>query len=555
MKTSKQLTAIDLYSGIGGWTLGLAMSGIPSLLSFDFWEPANETHRANFPSARVLNRNIRELDFEELPEPGSVDILVGSPPCTQFSFSNRGGNGDLDDGLLDIRKFLEIVEYLRPRFWAMENVPRVAEILGLELRPTGRLHRFAPLFTGVEVLSASAFGLPQNRDRMIAGHLPFDLLYQYSVKCKRRTLGDVLEALAGDPVVDPIYGSSIARDQVSEMETEPCLTSEELRMNKDAKLFHPVYNCMAFPDEPDRPSRTVTATCTRVSRESIVISDPLNAGQFRRLTIRERACLQGFPITYQFYGRSASAKMKMIGNAIPPVLTYFIAEAMKGTTPGELRLPEFVDYMHPMPSSRPARTLPKPARYQYPVARRFRGAIPNLRFGSGVGFDLSNAWEDSEPVWRVSFFYGTSKAIMSIVPDAVLVERLIRMDLLDCCAANINAVLSSVRGRYDGRRPDELQGTWNHSSSGMHPFQVLDELGQAAKQIELALRAVDDSSVSSCVLAEISLNGPGPGAMATGGAGKIIRCARWILSGLLVGGTFNSTTISRSSALAHRRFF
>src|SRR3546814_4586174 len=72
---------------------------------------------------------------------------------------------------------------------------------------------------------------------------------------------------------------------------------------------------MPFPDPLDRTVRTITATCTRVSRESIIIEQPNTRDSFRRLSIRERATLQGFPITFQFYGASHGQKLRMVGNA------------------------------------------------------------------------------------------------------------------------------------------------------------------------------------------------------------------------------------------------
>ena len=64
-------------------------------------------------------------------------------------------------------------------------------------------------------------------------------------------------------MVDPHWGISLRHDQMTEMEPELPLNGEQLRMNREAKRFHPVYNDMPFPDSLDRPSRTVTATCTR----------------------------------------------------------------------------------------------------------------------------------------------------------------------------------------------------------------------------------------------------------------------------------------------------
>lgn len=93
-----KLRAIDLYSGVGGWSLGLRLAGIDIVASYERWGPANETNfKNNAHQAQTVD--IRRLSFDDLPD--DIDIVVGSPPCTQFSFSNRGGSGNLDDGLED----------------------------------------------------------------------------------------------------------------------------------------------------------------------------------------------------------------------------------------------------------------------------------------------------------------------------------------------------------------------------------------------------------------------------------------------------------------------
>src|SRR5439155_13311964 len=108
---------------------------------------------------------------------------------------------------------------------------------------------------------------------MLAGNFDPQLLESYRGVLPKRTLGSVISALSSSPVLDPIYGMTLDRIDLTGDEREPVLTEEETRMNREAKRFHPVYNRMSFPDDFNRPSRTVTATCTRVSRESIVIPE------------------------------------------------------------------------------------------------------------------------------------------------------------------------------------------------------------------------------------------------------------------------------------------
>ena len=103
----KKLKAIDLYSGIGGWSLGLRLNDIEVLHSYEWWNQAVDTANKNLGKKEEV-QNIREMDFSKLKDK-KIDIVVGSPPCTQFSYSNRGGSGDISDGIIDLYKFFECV--------------------------------------------------------------------------------------------------------------------------------------------------------------------------------------------------------------------------------------------------------------------------------------------------------------------------------------------------------------------------------------------------------------------------------------------------------------
>src|SRR6185312_10956667 len=150
----RRLRAIDLYSGVGGWSLGLALAGIDVVASYEWWAPANNTNNAN-NGHKTFEVDIRKLPLASLPK--SIDLVVGSPPCTQFSFSNRGGKGNVADGLKDVETFLEVVDYLRPKAWAMENVPRVSKILAAAFQKGGVFERFKHLKPQILVVDMSEY--------------------------------------------------------------------------------------------------------------------------------------------------------------------------------------------------------------------------------------------------------------------------------------------------------------------------------------------------------------------------------------------------------------
>lgn len=534
------MRAIDLYAGIGGWSLGLRLAGIEVVASFEWWQPAIDTHNGNH-GGMLTPVDIRKLQLSDLPS--NIDLVVGSPPCTEFSYANRGGRGDIAEGLKDLVKFLEVVDHLKPRYWALENVPRVAEVLNTGFKtPDHPLYRFKHLKAEVHVIDFSEYGAAQARKRCIAGNIPFDLVSAYRQRLLAPTLGDVVGAFEGvQQVVDPIWAVSLPARMVTETEAEVPLNGEELRMNRESKQYHPVYNNMAFPDPLDQPSRTVTATCTRVSRESIVIADPKVSGAFRRLTVRERASLQGFPITYQFYARSFAEKAKMVGNAIPPTFTYLVAHAAQGTKPN--CLPTFAE-------AGSALTLPAKAATvtpldtegrSYPATRSFRAALPGLRFKSGMRFDLSNETSGQNVEWRVRFFFGQSKDVQQVELDGSIQRELRRAPLVGAVLAELRGELMKAERQLSSTDPEAMQASWTRRANGIGPFELTDLLGGLAEQLFGSLEEAASEAVREYVTAyvvKVAEETVDSGKLA--GQQKLERYALRILSGFVIADWFNT---------------
>ena len=473
------LNAVDLYCGIGGWSLGLTLAGVNVIEGFDRLPAAIDTYAKNLahPARRC---DIRHMDASTLPT--NIDIVVGSPPCTEFSYSNRGGSGDLAEGMSDLKAFLSVVKHVKPRYWAMENVPRVAGILRRAFGPHGELAEFSDLVDHIEIVDFSHFGLPQRRRRCIAGRFPYQLLMSYTNSIATRSLGDVLDAFQSSGFSDFLFGEHVPYDLLSDHVVENSLTDEEVRLNLEAKTRHPIYNEMRFPDEVERPARTVTATCTKVSRESIVIQTPGQHGRYRRLTVRERACLQGFPARFGVFSNSYSSKIRLVGNALPPLFSYYVGAAMLGVETVRLRHPSECA-LPPLSVQIPPTTTPKAARHSYPLTRRFRVAIPELRFKSGIRFQLSNRFIDGNPEWYVDFRFGNPKDIrvLDLTDELWLPLKATRLGVR--VSTTLDDVGQTLKAWLDNDDPHGvLQRVWSHKASGVGPFEVVDELGQLAEQ-------------------------------------------------------------------------
>ncbi|WP_051473092.1 DNA cytosine methyltransferase [Aminobacter sp. J41] len=524
------MRAIDLYAGVGGWSLGLNLADISVVASYERWRPAIATNRRN-NQHDVVEADIRTMPLDALPR--DIDLVVGSPPCTQFSYANRGGSGDIEDGLKDIARFLEIVEYLRPKWWVMENVPRVVSIVEKELKEGGCLERFRHLEPRSEVFRLEEFGIPQRRRRCLIGNINFDLLHSYTRQQPSLALGEVLRALGGETVVDPLYGFSRHRSQVSDHELERPLSEEELRINRSSKELHPVYNRMPFPEPLDKPVRTITAVCTRVSRESIIVDG--GAG-FRRLSVRERASLQGFPIDYEFEGVNYAQKARLVGNAIPPVFTYLVGQAAKGVLSTKVMPLRKAYHPRQIAQSRPMSTKPiETVARRFPPTRTFRFAIPALHFKSGVRFELHNRAEQSTIQWAVDLWFGPSKSISRLRPDRHLAGRLggafLRAGL---CLSHRVMELERFLASVDFVR---LQDVWAHQGpGGTRPFDLLDGLDYAASKLATDLNPYEELS---CRLVASEVDYAFAETGSPRGAAKLLKNATKVAAGMLVSGVFN----------------
>lgn len=152
------IQVIDLFCGGGGFTQGAINAGSQVVLAVDCWQPALDIHEANnpdVPTAKIeLGGSIIEtaIVLRRSLTSGSHFHLHGSPPCQNIS---NASNGDPEEGMVLVRWFLDLVEYMQPDSWSMENVVPMAK----------RLPKGIPYVK----LNSADFGVPQTRNRIFAG--------------------------------------------------------------------------------------------------------------------------------------------------------------------------------------------------------------------------------------------------------------------------------------------------------------------------------------------------------------------------------------------------
>lgn len=158
-----RLTVVDLFCGSGGLSAGFVDSGLEVVAAYDSWTSAVKTYRRN------LNEHAFEFDLTDtdkaIAEIKQIDpnVVAGGPPCQDFSSAGKRIEGKRAN-LTNV--FGTIVAECKPKFFLMENVPRVR--LSRAYQRTIALLQSAGYDVAETVLNASYCGVPQARKRFFA---------------------------------------------------------------------------------------------------------------------------------------------------------------------------------------------------------------------------------------------------------------------------------------------------------------------------------------------------------------------------------------------------
>lgn len=319
-------TAIDLFSGCGGLTLGLKLAGFKVRAAIEKDALAVKTYKANHSDVVVCHDDILDVKAASLRkrlklEVGELDLLAGCPPCQGFS-ALRTRNGarqkrDKRNGL--ITEMMRFARAFRPKAIMMENVPGLAEHwsfkkLCRDLRSLGYRVEW-------DVKDARHYGVPQRRKRLIlvAGR-GFDVPLakeSNNIKTVWKAIGDLkapgrsrdklqnLPENRSEKILNLIR--AIPKDGGSRTDLPK---SRQLACHKRTDGFNDVYGRMAWHE----PAPTITGGCFNPSKGRF-----LHPAENRAITLREAAVLQSFPRRYRFpTDKSKESVALMIGNALPP---------------------------------------------------------------------------------------------------------------------------------------------------------------------------------------------------------------------------------------------
>jgi len=337
----EQLTAVDLFAGGGGLTVGLKRAGFRVLAAVEIEPNAFATYKANHPEVRAFRQDIRTVDGKsmlDLSPTGTVDLLVGCPPCQGFSsLTSKVRRSDPRNDL--VLEMSRLIREIRPRMVMVENVPGLVDKGKSYFQGLLRSLSESGYEFDYDVLQVADYGVPQSRRRLVliaarkgmavefpdptharirtTGRRPWRTVRSVIGRMRRSVLTlQEARALGGPQAFNWHIVRSMAPQNTRRLlRAQPgrSWTKIPKRLRPDCHQdrragFSNVYGRMLWSEV----SPTITGGCTTLSKGRFGHPE-----QNRTISVREAALLQTFPMDYIFDTPFMDYACDIIGNALP----------------------------------------------------------------------------------------------------------------------------------------------------------------------------------------------------------------------------------------------
>lgn len=366
------LTAVDLFSGAGGFSEGLAQAGVKTLLAQELHPQPALTHVFNHPGAVGLVGDIRKLTpalisslLRKHHGCDSVDLVVGGPPCQGFSTAGKKNKDDPRNTLFD--NYCDIIAHLKPRALVLENVPGFKKMYSGQMykAAVARLEELGYEVTD-RILNAVDYGVPQRRKRFVLVGVRADIglkfkwpdathsnpeeisgIDLFSAALQRHV--SIEDALSDIAFLEPgleahSHQTPASTPYQEERRSSPLLFNHLATKHRDKavetfKLIGEGETINSVPAESKSAKKTMARLNRRhISNTVLALPDDLIHYCHNRIpTVREMARLQSFDDDYVFIGKRTSGFVErkhdvpqytQVGNAVPPLMARAIGKAL-----------------------------------------------------------------------------------------------------------------------------------------------------------------------------------------------------------------------------------
>ncbi len=343
------LTFIDLFSGAGGFSIGMANAGLRPILSADFDNDVKKTQEFNYCNHDYIHGDLSNKNTEnkilEKMKGKKLDVLVGGPPCQGFSIfgKRRFINTQNYDPKTDPRNklvftFLDYVKKIKPNWFVIENV---AGFVSLDkgnfiIKLEEYVKKLGYKNFDYRIINTADYGVPQKRKRFIfiankTGHIipwpkPKYFAEPKDWQLKHRTVGEAITDLSEKDSFkyfanhEPMNHSQEIIDRYSYVE-------EGKKMDLDK-----IPERLKYAKYTGKKIKNYSHVYRRLSRfePSITLvpghnAFPIHPFLNRLITTREAARIQTFPDDIVFQGNSKQQCIQ-VGNAFPCMMAQKIGE-------------------------------------------------------------------------------------------------------------------------------------------------------------------------------------------------------------------------------------
>ncbi len=347
---NKKITAIDLFSGCGGFSYGFQQAGFHVLLGVDNTEVALKTFEKNHNDSKSLLLDLHKGSsinkIIKATNNNSVDVIIAGPPCQGFSLTGSRKENDQRNSLFNA--VFKLAEKIEPKAIIIENVPGLLTLYGGKAKKEIiELCEKMGYTINIKLLYAPDYGIPQIRKRVFFVALRKDLgIFEFPksthqpenyIGCKD-AIGDLPD------LVSDLGGEKLEYDKKPFSKYQQIMRNgnKVLQNHLGTKHTDHVINVISQVPEggnhKDLPpgvgdSRKFNEAWTRYhSQRPSKTIDTGHRNHFhykwnRVPSVRENARLQSFPDDFIFLGNKTQ-QYRQVGNAVPPILGKVLAEQL-----------------------------------------------------------------------------------------------------------------------------------------------------------------------------------------------------------------------------------
>ena len=337
MDNSINISAIDLFCGVGGLSYGLMQSGIKVNAGVDLDNTCEFAYSENC-KAEFIHESVDKIKGQTLInkfEKNGYKLLAGCAPCQPFSSYTYKSDKKKDSRWQLLYEFTRLINETEPDFVTMENVPTLLTFKAAPVfKDFVKKLKKKGYHVWYDIVFAPDYGIPQNRKRLVllaSKHGEIELITpthkKQDYKTVKEAIGHLEEIRDGEFSERDIVHKAA---KLSELNLKRVRQSkpggswktdwdEELKLachvSETGKGYGSVYGRMKW----DEPSPTMTTFCNGIGNGRFGHPE-----QDRAISLREAAILQSFPEENKFAPNAESLiskhVAKHIGNAVPPRL-------------------------------------------------------------------------------------------------------------------------------------------------------------------------------------------------------------------------------------------